>query len=98
MENHKINSIILRKDFREDEFNKYSYELTVRKGLETASFRIPLYSVGVTMTDAYGNDTETVLTDAFSDEGKAIRFYEFVLRNLATPLNLSFILEDEAIH
>ena len=97
MKNCEINGELIRRDEKSDEFNKYSYELLVRRGNEVANFRLPLYSVRVSMTDAYGNRTVKGLADAFADENRAISFYELAVKNLATPLNLPFILEDFAI-
>ncbi len=88
---------VIRKDERRDDFNLYTYELTVRKGTETASFRIPLYSVRVCMTDIFGKSSEGTLPDAFSDAAKALKFYEKIVKHLATPIDLAYILEDEAV-
>ena len=88
---------IIRKDEKSDDFNLYSYELTVRRGCDTASFRIPLYSVRVSMTDAFGNVTSRILPDAFADGDKALDFYERAVRHLVTPLNLAYVFEDEAV-
>ena len=86
---------VIRKDERRDDFNVYTYELTVRRGCDTASFRIPLYSVRASMTDAYGNTSTAAVPDAFSDAGRALNFYEKVVNHLATPIDLAYVLEDE---
>ena len=91
------NRCVIRSDEREDDLYLYSYELTMRRGNDTASFRIPLYSVSVRMTDAYGREDRATLTDAFSDIKKARAFYEKVVNHLATPIDLSYAFEDEAI-
>ena len=96
MKNCEKIGTVIRRDGKEDDFNCYTYELIMRRGDHVASFRIPLYSIRVSMTDAFGNKTENTVRDAFSDERRAIEFYEKALNNLATPLNLPFILEDEA--
>ena len=85
---------IIRKDEREDEFYLYSYELTMRKSDATASYRVPLYSINVSVTDAYGNESRGCVTDAFADAKKALKFYEKVLKNLATPIDIAYVLED----
>ena len=88
---------IVRCDERQDDFNVYKYELTMRRGNETASFRLPLYSVKVSMTDIYGGTREKTLCDVFSDTEKALRFYERLVENLATPIDLAYVWEDDAV-
>ena len=86
---------IIRKDERCDEFNLYRYELTVRFGTGTADYRLPLYSIRITMTDSRGNTSEECVTDAFSDTEKALRFYEKIVSGKVTPIDLPYVLEDE---
>ena len=86
---------LIRKDERFDETNIYNYELYMCRGSGVASFRIPLYSIKVSMTDSSGNDTSATIKDVFADAGKAILFYEKIVKNLATPIDLAYILEDE---
>ena len=90
-----ITKTVIRKEERRDSDNKYSYELTMKKSACVASWQIPLYSITVNMTDKNGNDTRADATDAFSNAEKAIKFYEKVVNNLATPIDLVYILEDE---
>ena len=73
----------------------YTYSLFVRESNRVASYRIPLYSITVEMTDTDGHRTYAEARDAFSDIGKAVVFYEKIMEHLATPLNLPYILEDE---
>ena len=87
---------LIRKDEKEDDLYLYNYELTMRKGNETATFRIPLYSITVKLTDVYGNESQNSLTDAFSDAAKALKFYEKIVDHLVTPIDLAYIIEDEA--
>ena len=91
---HSIDTII-RKEERRDETHSYRYELCMCRGSDVASFRIPLYSIKISMIDAHGNDTFAEVRDVFADAGKAIMFYEKIVRNLATPIDLAYILEDE---
>ncbi len=86
---------IIRKDVKESDGYLYSYELIMRVSQNLASLRIPLYSVRVTLTDPYNKETSAEIKDAFADAGRAILFYEKVVRNLATPIDLSYIHEDE---
>jgi hypothetical protein len=62
---------------------------------KVASYMLPLYSVEIEMTDKEGNVTRARTRDLFADVGKAISFFKKLYENLATPLNLPYILEDE---
>lgn len=73
----------------------YEYLLTARESKRVASYRIPLYSITVTLTNAEGVSTSATVTDGFSDIGKALVFYERALEHLATPIDLPYIFEDE---
>lgn len=86
---------ILRKEERSDEQNEYSYELIMREGSSTASWRVPLYSIRVNMKDAFGVSRSADTKDIFADKNKAILFFEKIVRNLATPIDLAYIVEDE---
>ena len=97
MESYNKNFAVIRKDERRDDFNLYTYELTERSGNETASYRLPLYSVRVSMVDAYGNRSDGSLSDAFSDTAKALKFYEKIVKHLATPIDLAYVFEDESV-
>ena len=89
-----VETVIRRDEVSRDNAN-YLYELTVRENKLTASYGIPLYSVSVAMRDTEGELTEASVKDAFADAGRAIVFYEKVVRYLATPIDLIYILEDE---
>ena len=95
MNNTKTIGDVIRRDERRDEFNLYIYELAVRLGTDTANFRLPLYSLRITMTDAYGNTREECVRDVFADSARAIKFYEKLVCGLATPIDLPYVLEDE---
>jgi len=90
---------ILERTIRENEIEDagvfYSYKLTSRENRNHASFKIPLYSILVSMTDKDGSVTSASVDDAFCDAGQALIFYDKVVRNLATPIDLSYIFEDE---
>ena len=86
---------IIKHEIRECEGNSYTYSLIVNESNAVASFRLPLYSVEIEMTDAEGKKTSARTHDLFADVGKALVFYRKLVDNLATPLNLPYILEDE---
>ena len=73
----------------------YSYTLLMNESTKVASYRIPLYSVAIEMTDNEGKKTNAHSPDLFADVGKALVFFRKLVDNLATPLNLPYILEDE---
>ncbi len=95
MKRSKIVNTIIRRDFKEEDGNKYTYELFMHEDTKTASYKIPLYSISLHMTDSKGNETTAGVKDLFADIGKALEFYEKLVRNLATPIDLRYIIEDE---
>jgi hypothetical protein len=86
---------IIRKETICDDENKYTYILSRKESSMVASFRIPLYSIRVEMTDFEGNVSYFELKDTFVSEEKAIRFFNKLRENLATPINCPFVFEDE---
>ncbi len=72
----------------------FRYILSARSSGKVASFQLPLYSVEVIMTKD-GEVTRNKVEDVFSDVGKALNFFEQVSRNLATPIDLTYVLEDK---
>ncbi len=86
---------LIRTDYREDDGNKYTYKLLMRENTKTASFKIPLYSIKLNMTDSDGCETSAGVCDLFADLEKAVRFYERLVKHLATPIDLRYIVEDE---
>lgn len=73
----------------------YTYRLISSEGKNHASYRIPLYSVCVDMTSESGEITSASIKEAFCDVGQALVFYDKVVRNLATPIDLAYVFEDE---
>ncbi len=86
---------VIRREARFDGENNYVYELRVSENKNLASYRIPLYSIHVDMTDSSGRTTSAKVKEAFADAGKAILFYEKVVRGLATPIDLAYVMEDD---
>lgn len=95
MSNSKFASKILRKEERATEDSSYSYELIMREGDSTACWGMPLYSIRVNMRDSSGVSRSADARDIFSDRRKAVSFFEKLVRNLATPIDLAYIVEDE---
>ncbi|MBO5908130.1 MAG: hypothetical protein J6Q85_08300 [Clostridia bacterium] len=86
---------VVRREERSDGENSYVYELRVSQVKNASSYKIPLYSIHVYMTDCEGKTTNAKAKEAFADAGRAILFYEKVVRGLATPIDLAYVMEDE---
>lgn len=91
----KTDEQIIRTETCEADGYRYTYRLFTRESRATASFRLPLYSIRVTLLSPEGKETEAELTDVFADPGRAILFFDHVRENLATPIDLPYIFEDE---
>ena len=90
-----IKNTIIKREVREEDGAKYCYSLVVSESNKVASYKLPLYSVEIEMTDKEGNVTNARSKELFADVGKAISFFRKLCENLATPLNLPYIIEDE---
>ena len=87
--------IILRKDERFDGGDRYTYLLLMRESDFVASFGITIYSVRVEMLREDGMSSAAEIKDVFANLDKANRFVDKLARNLATPIDLPYVLEDE---
>ena len=90
-----IRDKIIRKEIREADGAKYCYTLVMSESNKVASYRLPLYSISIEMIDEEGKKTNANSPDLFADVGKALVFFRRLVDNLATPINLPYILEDE---
>ena len=90
-------SACVRCERRNEDGNEYEYTLTVRESDKTASFRLPLYSIRVAMTTADGQRREAALNDVFLSPKAAFDFFNRIVDNLATPIDLPFVYEDEMV-
>ena len=88
---------LVKKEEKSEDGYSYTYELLVRRGVRTADFGLPLYSIKISMTDTSGNRSEREATDVFSSSDEAVRFFDRLVRNLATPIDLCYVVEDEVI-
>ncbi len=88
---------LVKKEEKSEDGYSYTYELLVRRGVRTADFGLPLYSIKISMTDPSGNRSEREATDVFSSSDEAVRFFDRLVRNLATPIDLCYVVEDEVI-
>lgn len=85
----------IRTEVREADGYRYTYRLLTRESRATASYRLPLYSVRVTLLAPSGKETEAELSDVFADPGRALLFFERMKEHLVTPIDLPYIFEDE---
>ena len=92
---HKTFDSVIRTEEREKDGIGYKYKLIMKESLGVASYGIPLYSIDVEMNQGNGKTTSATATDLFADAGRAINFFERIVDNLATPIDLAYIVEDE---
>lgn len=81
----------------EAEGRHYEYRLSVSDSTQVASYKLPLYSIAVEMTDEQGIKSSATLTEVFSEADRAFRFFTRLVDNLATPIDLSYVYEDECL-
>ncbi|MBQ9071156.1 MAG: hypothetical protein IJY23_07420 [Clostridia bacterium] len=72
----------------------YRYILYSAKSKKVASFHMPLYSIEIIMTKD-GEITRNSVDEVFADVGKALSFFDKISEYLATPIDLTYILEDK---
>ena len=90
-----VKDTVIKREVKEADGARYCYTLIMNESNKVASYKLPLYSIEIEMTDAEGNVTNAKTKEIFADVGKAISFFRKLSENLATPLNLLYILEDE---
>lgn len=78
----------------ENDEAKYKYTMYLTSSKRVMSYRLPLYSIRIEMWTRDGKHTEAETGELFADLGKATVFFERLCKNLATPLNLAYIVED----
>ena len=92
---NKLYEKLIRKVEREADGFSYTYELTCREANEVAAFRLPLYSIHISLCDPDGYHRQSTAKDVFANLGKAESFFDKIVKNLATPIDLMYVLEDE---
>jgi hypothetical protein len=85
----------IRTERREADGIAYKYDLIMRESSRVSSYRLPLYSISVEMTQEDTTVTSAETHEVFADVGRAIVFFEKLVDNLATPIDLPYIVEDE---
>jgi len=90
-----ITKEVLRREVRVSDGATYVYTLTCGEGQRVACFGLTLYSVSIEMTAEDGRHTSSSLEEIFVDGKRAVKFFERLVENLATPIDLPYVLEDE---
>lgn len=80
---------------REDSGLNLSYTLTKSEGNGVSPFGLPQYSIKVELTDKEGRRSEASARDVFVDVGRALVFFDRMVKNRATPIDLAYVVEDE---
>ena len=93
--NKSTNEKLIRKEEIKENDYCYSYELIESRGRRMADFGMRLYSITVSMTFPDGNIKRGEARDLFSSKIKALEFFDKMVRNLATPIDLKYVIEDE---
>ncbi len=91
----KTTKTAIRTEERIEDGFVYKYILNMEESIRVASYKLPLYSISVKLTDRDGNTTAADTKQIFADLGKAFSFFDMLVRNLATPIDLPYIVEDE---
>ena len=76
---------------------KYTYELMRCVGERTHNWRLPLYSIRIAMVDVDGRESHGEARDLFRDKKSATRFFNRLVKELCTPIDLRYVVEDELI-
>ncbi len=86
---------LITREERASEGRLYTYELTMRRGERTADWQLPLYSIKIKMTDKDGRSSQREARDLFTCGERAREFFDKLVNNLATPIDLGYVVEDE---
>ncbi len=93
MKKRNCKSKIIKEITKFDNGIIYRYILSETKSEQVASFNLPLYSIEIIMIRD-GETTKNSADEIFADVGKAISFFEKLANNLATPIDLPYLIED----
>ena len=71
----------------------YQYDLILFEGETTASFGIKLYEISIEMQTKLSR-TAYKSGGLFSSEEKALSFFDMIIKNRVTPIDLPYVIED----
>ena len=90
----KRKKTLIRRETREEDGILYRYELKIHEN-EHFSYAPPQYSISIEMILPDGSTTYREMSEIFLDAGKAILYFDRLVKNLATPIDLPYIVEDD---
>ena len=74
----------------------YVYRLILHTERKYSTIGLPLYSIEIEMHEIdTGKRWNAKTRELFSEGNKAKAFFDKLVRNLATPIDLAYIVEDE---
>ena len=76
----------------------YTYELILREGVRTADFRLPLYSIRISLTDGQGRKSQKEARDVFTDRKKAERLFTMLTTRFSSPPSASQIIVSSVLY
>ncbi|MBO5946023.1 MAG: hypothetical protein J6Q69_05390 [Clostridia bacterium] len=86
----------VREEIRCSDDAVYTYTLKSCERARNLGYGFPLYSIHIDMCEHIsGRRTSAYTDELFSSEMKAVSFFEKLVRNLATPIDLAYVVEDE---
>ncbi len=91
----KIRETTIRAEERMQNGTVYRYELIMTESNSFSSYKIPLYYIRVQMQRCDGVISASESETLFADLGFATDFFEKLIRSLAAPADLPYIVEDE---
>ena len=94
MKKHEKSKLtVLRREHVENDGLTYKYELQLKERIRgNAPGAVYIISVEMTLDD--GSTTYAETGEIFFDVGKAIAFFDRMVKNLATPIDLPYVVED----
>ncbi len=95
MQSKLVEEMIIKEKQINTEDGKYIYTIKSSIGLGTASYGIRLYTITIEFIRADGARSYAEAKEYFSNKEKAYSFFDRLVKYLATPINLPYILEDE---
>lgn len=84
---------IIKEDVKTDGKYTLTYRLYENAPRKIGRMSLSLYSIEIE-SESENSITKSEISEIFSDIGKALTFYNSLVENLATPINLHYILED----
>ena len=84
---------VIRSEKVLDRGNLYCYTLTESDSANGTM----LYSLRISLRMKNGEFSENTARDIFTEKSAAMHFFDKMLKNLATPLNLPYVIEDELL-